>query len=268
MKSKRLMSLYTVFALAMAVSSGLHADASPWGLRLSGGYGFSMNTFGMEGGSAIYNSGTGVYDMTPAFSADKLSPGIPSSAELLYSCTPRLQWSLGVFPIFSNPKYTSSFTYTQIPSSASDYSYIQNQSADITYLPVLLSLYFNQPMGSGFTAFAGFGLGVVPATSLTWTSTFTGTSGTNIPTGYTEYDALDAGFALRGVLGLDYAIQRRYSIFSSFRVGAEFQDLAFDQTILYGNTVSGSTTTAGQGWTGQTSDFNQWAPMLFVEGEI
>ncbi|MGH7442247.1 MAG: hypothetical protein ACREKE_06185, partial [bacterium] len=221
-------------------------------------------------GGETHDTNTGLYEPWGKYSGVPLSPGIPTGAEILYAASPDLKFSLGVFPVTSDVKYSESYSWSTVPTPAStDWSDTAVVNSPATYLPILFSVYYSHPLWwEGWETFVGFGLGVVPATSVTQTVTYTNVQGDNHPSNTSSQETLDAGFALRGVLGVDKAIAERYGVFSSFKVGLELQDLAFDQEIIQGQYTSGSTVMPGMGWSGQTADFNQWAPLLFVEGNF
>lgn len=210
------------FALMVLLASVAWAGADDpnLGLRLSGGYGFSLNS------------------QTDPLATYPESPGIPTGAELLYFATDHVQLSLGVFPVFMNRTYAANFF------NLSTSQVVQGQETDsATFMPVIMSIYIEQPLGGVFSLFESVGFGVVPATSV---------SRSNDQGVVETPQSLDAGFALRGSLGLAAAINR------NFRLGIEVQELDFNQSIL----------SPLAGWYGQTADFNQVAPMLFAEARI
>jgi hypothetical protein len=187
-----LMAVLVVSRAAYAIPwANPRAIANPpaqdkFGLRLSGGYGLSENT------------STG-YDSGGKASVDPQSQGIASGAELYWAPQPRLQLGLGVFPDFVTRSVPSSYYNTPTLTLMSTVI-----TSNINFLPVILSLYMKQPLGDGFGLMMGVGAGVVPATSYTPSASYGNNAGGPVN--------LDAGLALRGVLGVDKTLGNHFNL--------------------------------------------------------
>jgi hypothetical protein len=188
-----------------------------YGLRLSGGYGFSLN-------SSVGQNPDGSFSLVPA------SQGIPSGAELYTVLRPGLQIGLGVFPDLITRNTPVNY-FVSGASSSTPGTFTEN----ITLLPVILSLTMKQPLGDGFGIFTSVGAGVLPATTDN-TSTGNGTPGYSIQ--------IDAGYAFRGVLGVDKQLMRRVSL-----------GLAVQVLQMNAKTVGGAA----------TQNFSQVAPMAVLD---
>jgi opacity protein-like surface antigen len=209
-------------ALLLLTAKGIANDGS-FGLRLAGGYGFSLN-------STVPLT----IPVKPQNSYAQ-SPGIPTVAEVLYSPEENFDISLGVFPVIMSRSYEAIF-YDQ----ASLQNINGNRTDTATFLPVMVSAYLGRDVLDKLNFFVGFGIGVVPAAQI---SSSDDQGQTIQPTN------LDAGLALRGALGLGWAIN------SNVRLGLEAQAIEFSQHAL----------SPAQGWSGSTQNFLQAAPLVFGE---
>lgn len=208
-----------VLALTLVLAGRAWADDSPgpWGLRASGGYGFSLDK-----GSPVEVNGL---DLRPGgFHAP--ASGMDAGLEVACALHGGLQFSLGLFPVFIAQSVVVSLPIL------GEY----RETISGTLVPVLANVYLDYALGSSLAFIAGAGAGLAPAATLLRSN----------PNGYGPSDlaALDAGLALRGVLGLDWACR------PACHLGFLVQGLLLDQAV---------------GGTGLGNDMNQIAPMLYAE---
>jgi hypothetical protein len=204
-----------VFAVLMAIPGIICAEGNTFGLRLGGGYGYSMNgTESMQDYS------------------ESRSPGIPASAELMYSPSPTFGVSVGGFPIFMNRtiKY-------QGFNGISTVVLTQNESA--VFVPYMVGLTFKYPLNVLFSLVGSVDAGYVPDTTLNTDNSLYGK----------HTLTLGGSFAWRSAVGVDWNILKNLSL------GVAVQQVVFNMT---------DPTTQAR----TTEDFNQVAPMAALESRL
>jgi hypothetical protein len=216
-----LRSLILGAACLLAVQAMAGEDV--FGLRLSGGYGLSLNS------STEFSSAFNPADSYP------LSPGIPTGAEILYSPVRNLDLSLGLFPVFMTRSYTTGFF-----DAGTGMDVVGHRSDSATFMPVFLSAYLQRPLLGSWELLLGLGAGLVPATAV---------NSSDDQGQVIQPLNLDAGFAVRALLGLAWSFNPR------LRFGLSLQALAFSQHEFF----------PAFGWSAVTQNYEQVAPQLFAE---
>lgn len=193
----------------LAVLLAGSANAAGFGVRGQAGYAGSLS--GQSYGSNVSSGGS---------YASSIGSGLAYALEGLYSMNANLEFGLGVHPIGTDVKETSTYTNAVAGTVSRNDSTLK-----FSTMPVIATAYLKAPVAGKLDLFAGFGLGYAMGGDLvTSDGTFNSVGGVSAgTTSRTSTSTMDGTVAYRAVLGAEYPLTKSFSIFGALgTVAADF----------------------------------------------